>query len=349
MFAATRDLRREREKFKNMMTQPISSLITERNLPKDSFMQNMPMQPYPNSRAEENFEQAEEETRRVFGAAENAFGGLEEVKAAFGISEETGADIELEKESAFYTAEETAKTEQNLTAFKEESSSLFAAASEKAGRISENIWEETGTVFGAGRKERPLQTADIYSDYFKIQEKKENKTDFKVQEEFQVQENFEAQQKLNVQEEIFETEKDEFETEIQQSQLTKPISEDLQESFTEEWRKEETKEEVSEDLKEEESEYEEELEEDTGFLGESFFEGEFYYQVPEKEEPEYIEVSFSLDQLDTNEIPAEIYYRIPDYDPQAFLNKMANQIEKEEDKEEENKRKEDKIEEDKKE
>ena len=214
MFAATRDLRREREKFKNMMTQPISSLIGDRSLSKDSFTQNVPMQPYPNNGAGENFEQAEEETRRVFGAAENAFGGLEEVRAAFGMSEEeVGTPVGLEGEAAFYTAEETAETGQDTETFQEESNSLFAAG-KKAGRVSESIWQETGAVFGAGRKERPLQTADIYSDDSKIQGVEKDKDDFKGKKELQTQENFEKErEKEDVTENLEGEESEEIEVE----------------------------------------------------------------------------------------------------------------------------------------
>lgn len=230
MFAATRDLRREREKFKNMMTQPISSLIADRpkteeqEFPKDFSIGDLPVV---ENQMEEDFE--EKETRRVFEASEGSF-----------------------EQAEMYDLPE------------EKTDVLFEINSGKVGKTSKGIWEETEDIFKEQRKEELVQKEQA--------------------EESQIKENLK----------------------------------DLEDTFLEET-------EIEKNLQEPEK-----LEEETMNFSEIDSWGDaFYYQVPEeeKEESEYVEVSFSLDELDTNEIPSEIYYRVSDYDPQAFLDKVNSQVE----------------------
>lgn len=71
-------------------------------------------------------------------------------------------------------------------------------------------------------------------------------------------------------------------------------------------------------------------EEKSNFTEEKLRGNDFYYQVSEtKEELEYVEESFSLSKLGigANEIPMEVYYRVSDYDPQPYLDRIMNKKE----------------------
>lgn len=310
MFAATRDLRREREKFKSMMTQPISSLITERNLQEGSRMPNITISPSTNIK---------EEKQGIFDNSKDIVRETGELGPAF----------EMPKEEFEIPLELSNKTDE---------------------KRSDLIWEKTESIFEPLKKAPIFPTEELEnSPVFPIENRspkieQEKDTVLEKRETVEKQTAFKEQENLELHE-IFPMEQEsklDWQTEINDLEDT------MQEDFEEEL--EEPEEFVNfekfEKLKEfEESEDFEELEElkelkesveesDINSVEENLWGEDFYYQVPEEKKPEYIEVPFSLSNLDANEIPLEIYYRIPDYDPQPFLDKAISQVKKVSDEEE---------------
>lgn len=72
-----------------------------------------------------------------------------------------------------------------------------------------------------------------------------------------------------------------------------------------------------------------------GFYDEQVYNQEIYYDAPVSEFPqqdrklEYEEVPFSLHMLKENEIPDEVYYAVPSYNPQLYLDQVARKREAE--------------------
>lgn len=285
MFAATRDLRREREKFKNMMTQPIPSLINkERNLSENLSISS--------AKGKADLE----EPQKVFDTSNDTLGETGELGPVFEIPKE---ELEIP----------------------------FGASEEEAEKNSGMVWEKTEDIFEKVKKEPVFPEKNSYSDIEQPKEKVLSKGGTVVLEEssnLELHEILPMQQKSKVSWQTEPEDRTEDFEELEEFQE----SEDLEESEgLQEWEDSEESEELQGSEEFEEIESFEDLKEETSFSEENFWGGEFYYQVPKEEEPEYIEVPFSLRELDANEIPPEVYYRIADYDPQPFLDKAIRQAE----------------------
>jgi len=117
-----------------------------------------------------------------------------------------------------------------------------------------------------------------------------------------------------------ETSKGEFFVKSAIEKWKEPLSEAAQEERKEEGSEEEKEENYNEEYREEYNEYREERGEYNKYGEEK---EEYNGEEEQEAESEYEEVPFSLEELRTNEIPAEIYYGVPQYDPQGYLNKAA--------------------------